>query len=121
MPLNCTRPHTAAGTSTTRQSMVSLIVATVFVTAAAPAMPHTVHGAAAGRTPPNRAASSSSASQPCRLLCAESLLREYCDFSKEERCIGDAMIGAQLPLGLLSEGVAACAVTRRCAARLVLG
>lgn len=52
---------------------------------------------------------------------SESLLREYCDFSKEERCIGDAMIGAQLPLGLLSEGVAACAVTRRCAARLVLG
>ena len=27
-------------------------------------------------------------------VCAsEALLREYCDFSKQERCIGDAMIG----------------------------
>ena len=34
---------------------------------------------------------------PCRrrppLFPPESLLREYCDFSKQERCIGDAMIG----------------------------
>lgn len=28
-----------------------------------------------------------------RAVHAESLLREYCDFSKEERCIGDTMIG----------------------------
>lgn len=28
--------------------------------------------------------------------CTESLLREYCDFSKEERCIGDTMIGGSL-------------------------